>query len=104
MAAPEQEGDLAKPTARDTLEATMWDATASPEPETGPLDGRVEADVAIVGGGITGMSTALHLAEAGQKVAVLEAERVGWGASSRNTGHMASAWTSMLPDEVIGRF
>ncbi len=35
---------------RDTLEATMWDATAPAEPEMGVLDGRVEADVAIIGG------------------------------------------------------
>jgi gamma-glutamylputrescine oxidase len=50
--------------------------------------GRVH--VAIVGGGYTGLSAALHLAEAGIDVAVLEAERVGWGASGRNGGQLHS--------------
>ena len=86
---------------RDTLESTMWDATAEPEPKTDILQGRVEADVAVVGSGIIGMSTALHLAEAGKSVTVLEAKRIGWGCSSRNGGHMGSAWTSPPPDEAI---
>ena len=46
------------------------------------------ADVAIVGGGYTGLSAALHLAEAGVDVVLLEAERVGWGASGRNGGQL----------------
>ncbi|MEO8669210.1 MAG: FAD-dependent oxidoreductase, partial [Bauldia sp.] len=46
--------------------------------------------VAIVGGGYTGLSAALHLAEAGVEVTVLEAERVGWGASGRNGGQLHS--------------
>ena len=57
-----------------------------------PAGDRVTAplsvDVAIVGGGFTGLSTALHLAEKGGDVAVFEAECPGWGASGRNGGHM----------------
>ncbi len=52
------------------------------------LEGEVEADVCVVGGGFTGLSTALNLAEKGYQVAVLEAERVGWGASGRNGGQI----------------
>ncbi len=52
------------------------------------LDGEIEADVCVVGGGFTGLSTALNLAEKGYQVAVLEAERVGWGASGRNGGQI----------------
>lgn len=52
----------------------------------GPIDGHY--DVAIVGGGFTGLAAARQLAKAGAKVAVLEAERVGWGASGRNGGHL----------------
>ena len=52
------------------------------------LQGEVSTDVAIVGGGFTGLSAALHLAQAGRSVVLLEAERIGWGASGRNGGQL----------------
>jgi gamma-glutamylputrescine oxidase len=52
------------------------------------LTGDVTADVAIIGGGITGISAALHLAERGYNVALLEANEIGWGASGRNGGQV----------------
>ncbi|TIS52360.1 FAD-binding oxidoreductase [Mesorhizobium sp.] len=52
----------------------------------GPVEGHY--DVAIIGGGFTGLAAARQLAKAGARVAVLEAERVGWGASGRNGGHL----------------
>ena len=52
----------------------------------GPVEGYY--DVAVIGGGFTGLAAARQLAKAGAKVAVLEAERVGWGASGRNGGHL----------------
>ena len=51
------------------------------------LEADIEADVCVVGGGYTGVSTALHLAEKGYRVVLLEANRLGWGASGRNGGH-----------------
>ncbi|NIB39427.1 FAD-binding oxidoreductase [Pseudomaricurvus alkylphenolicus] len=54
------------------------------------LEGEVDADVCVIGGGYTGLSSALHLAERGYKVVLLEAERVGWGASGRNGGHVGT--------------
>lgn len=54
------------------------------------LDTATKADVAIIGGGYTGLSAALHLAEAGIDVVLVEAERVGWGASGRNGGQLHS--------------
>ncbi len=54
------------------------------------LQGELRADVCIVGGGYTGLSTALHLRERGYSVALLEANRIGWGASGRNGGHVAT--------------
>jgi glycine/D-amino acid oxidase-like deaminating enzyme len=67
---------------------SLWAATATPASPTPPLDESVSVDVAIVGGGFTGLSTALHLAEAGVRVAVLEAGEPGWGASGRNGGQV----------------
>lgn len=56
-----------------------------PEPPPRPaLQGSAECDVGVVGGGIAGLSTALHLAQRGYRVTVLEAERIGWGASGRS--------------------
>lgn len=52
----------------------------------GPVDGHY--DVAVIGGGFTGLGAARQLAKAGAKVVVLEAEKVGWGASGRNGGHL----------------
>lgn len=56
------------------------------------LKGRDEADCIIVGGGLAGLSAALHLARAGKRVIVLEAESIGWGASGRNGGFVSPGW------------
>jgi gamma-glutamylputrescine oxidase len=66
--------------------ASLWRETATPPPAFGPLDGDAAADVAIIGGGYTGLSTARALAAAGVRPLVLEASRIGWGASGRNGG------------------
>ncbi len=64
-----------------------WYAASQPElPLRAPLRGQARADVAVLGAGYTGLTAALALAEKGYKVTVLEAERVGWGASGRNGG------------------
>ena len=66
-------------------------AATAPAVEPRPaLAGSERADVCIVGAGFTGISAALHLAERGYSVIVLEAERVGWGASGRNGGQVGS--------------
>lgn len=70
--------------------ASWYAATANTIPEFPRLQGSVTADVCIVGGGYTGLSAALHLAEAGYKVVLLEAHRVGWGASGRNGGQVGT--------------
>ncbi len=65
----------------------------------GPLTSSVEFDVVIIGGGFTGCSAALHLAESGASVCLLEAEGIGHGGSGRNVGLVnAGLWTP--PDEV----
>ena len=52
------------------------------------LEGSKSADVCVIGAGFTGVATALTLAERGYSVALVEANRVGWGASGRNGGHL----------------
>ncbi len=65
---------------------SYYAATAHASPLREPLRGEVTADVCVVGGGIAGCSTALHLAERGYKVVLLEGQRIGWGASGRSGG------------------
>ena len=69
---------------------SWYAASANQSLNFAPLAGEVEADVCIVGGGYTGLSSALHLRERGYKVVLLEANRVGWGASGRNGGHCST--------------
>lgn len=67
------------------------------------LEGERTVDFAIIGGGFTGLSTALHLAEAGCQVAVLEACEPGWGASGRNGGQL-NPGLKFDPDEIVRQF
>src|SRR5512134_750752 len=68
--------------------ASYYAATANDRRVHPPLAGRQTADVCIVGAGFTGVSAALTLAERGYSVVVVEAHRVGWGASGRNGGQL----------------
>ena len=79
----------------------LWEASAPPAPATGPLRGDLAVDVAIVGAGYTGLSAALHLAEGGASVAVLEAVAVGFGGSGRNVG-LVNAGMWVMPGDVPG--
>lgn len=78
----------------------LWDATAPPAPATQPLTGAAQADVVVVGGGYTGLSTALHLAGQGSDVVVLEAVDIGFGASGRNVG-LVNAGMWVMPDALV---
>jgi glycine/D-amino acid oxidase-like deaminating enzyme len=66
----------------------LYQDTALPAVAAPPLDGDTRTDVVVVGGGFTGLSTALHLAERGAQVVLLEAEQPGHGASGRNGGQV----------------
>ena len=88
-------------TATAALPPSLWAKTAPQVPDLPTLAGEVEADVAIVGGGFTGLSTALHLAEAGAKAVVLEAAEPGWGASGRNNGQVIPTLTRADPDDLV---
>ena len=78
----------------------LWELTAPPAPETSGLKGSIRVDTAIVGGGYTGLSAALHLAEAGGNVALLEAVEIGFGGAGRNVG-LVNAGMWVMPD-VLG--
>ncbi|AHD10083.1 NAD(P)/FAD-dependent oxidoreductase [Phaeobacter gallaeciensis] len=75
---------------KGTYPNSWYAATATPLAPFAPLQGEARADVCVVGGGYTGLSAALHLAEAGRSVILLEANRVGFGASGRNGGQLGS--------------
>ena len=76
---------LSDPPARSYYAASA-PAVQSVAPPRMPLEGEHRADVCVVGAGIAGLSTALHLAKRGYSVAVLEARHVGYGASGRSGG------------------
>ena len=67
---------------------SYYAATVDDVTDFAPLLGEQNADVCVIGAGFTGISTALHLAERGYNVHVVEANKVGWGASGRNGGQM----------------
>jgi len=85
------------------LPRSLYRETARPAPETPALEGSCSVSVAIVGGGFTGLSTALHLAEQGVAVAVLEQHEPGWGASGRNGGQV-NPGLKPDPDQVEADF
>lgn len=82
---------------------TLWRATAGTKPVFGRLDGKAEVEVAVVGGGFTGLSAALHLARRGVEVLLLEAHEIGWGASGRNAGFVVPNFSKADPAAVVAR-
>lgn len=75
---------------------SSYAASANPAPVRPRLTEAIEADLCIVGAGYTGLSAALHLAEAGRKVIIVEGARVGWGASGRNGGQIVNGLNASL--------
>jgi glycine/D-amino acid oxidase-like deaminating enzyme len=82
------------------LPPSLYAETAIPAMPTPPLSGETRAEICVIGGGFTGLSCALHLAEAGRDVILIEAEEPGWGASGRNGGQV-NPGLKPDPDQVI---
>ncbi|WP_412460496.1 NAD(P)/FAD-dependent oxidoreductase [Pseudomonas sp. SC11] len=78
--------------------SSYYSATLNDPVEYPRLEGTVEVDVAIIGGGFTGVATAVELAERGLKVAIVDTHRIGWGASGRNGGQVTG---SLSGDEAM---
>ena len=72
---------------------TYYAATANPVPQRPTLQGDVETDICIIGAGYTGLSTGLFLAENGFKVTIVEAAKIGFGASGRNGGQIVNSYS-----------
>lgn len=79
----------------------LWEASAPAAPATRPLTEEISVDVAVVGGGYTGLSSALHVAQGGASVAVLEGVEIGFGGSGRNVG-LVNAGMWVKPSELPG--
>ena len=79
---------------------SLYAQTRDALPPFPQLRGEARADVVIIGGGYTGLSAALHLAEAGLDVMLLEAHRVGFGASGRNGGQLGSGQRLEVDEEL----
>lgn len=86
------------------LSRTFWASSAPPGPATTPLAGDAEVETVIVGAGFSGLSTALHLVEGGQKPLLLEAGVVGCGASGRNNGQVIPTLTRPDPSDMMAAF
>jgi len=82
---------------------SYWLDTSPAGPDRSQTEVAGHVDVAVVGGGLTGMSAALHLARKGARVAVLEKETVGWGASGRNGG-MATPGLSLGIRDAVAKY
>ncbi|CAI0966379.1 NAD(P)/FAD-dependent oxidoreductase [Serratia fonticola] len=83
--------------------ASYYAASANPHAPYPQLNEAIRCDVCIVGGGFSGLSSALHLTEAGYDVVVLEAARIGWGASGRNGGQVVNSYSRDI-DVIEARY
>ncbi len=82
---------------------SLWAAMTPPGPDLPELVGDTKADVIVIGCGFTGLSTALHLREAGVDVAIIEAMEPGWGASGRNNGQVIPALSRPDPEDIVAK-
>ena len=85
------------------LDRALWMKTAPAAPKAPPLKGDVKAQVVVIGGGFSGTSSALHLAEKGIDVVLLEADEIGFGGSGRNAG-LVNAGLFVDPSVIVEHY
>ena len=83
---------------------SIWETVSPPRPPSAVLKGQIETDVVVVGGGFTGLSAALHLAQAGHAVCLIEGRTIGWGGSGRNNGQVIPVLSGSEPAAWQARF
>jgi glycine/D-amino acid oxidase-like deaminating enzyme len=83
--------------------ASLWAAVTPTGPDLPELVATAEADIIVIGAGFTGLSSALHLREAGVDVAIVEAMEPGWGASGRNNGQVIPTLSRPDPEDIVAR-
>ena len=87
------------------IQNSWWEASAHPMRHApAPIQNDTECDIAIIGGGYTGLNAAKYLAIAGQNVCVCEAGHIGWGASGRNGGFCANMSTKQSLGEIAAKY
>ena len=85
----------------ESVETSHWSRTATPLKPFPRLDRDVSTDVVVIGGGYTGLSAALHAAEGGASVVLLEAEQPGWAASGRNAAQVCPFFYGATPAKIL---
>lgn len=86
---------------REVHGVSLWHAVSGNRRDRGAPQAGLDVDLAIIGGGFSGLSTALHAAEKGLSVAVLEAEFIAWGATGRNAGLVVPNFAKRDPNDII---
>ncbi|WP_270937126.1 NAD(P)/FAD-dependent oxidoreductase [Falsiroseomonas oryzae] len=86
-----------------TWPPSLWAHVSPPGPDLPELRGEETAEVVVIGAGFTGLSTAIHLREAGLPVTVVEAAEPGWGASGRNNGQVIPTLSKHDPSALVAR-
>ena len=71
----------------DNEQGSFYKSSVKPFKNSEILENNLNEEICIIGGGLTGISSALHLAKKGYSVSLFEARKIGWGASGRNGGH-----------------
>jgi len=87
------------------IHAPSWYQASCPIDDRDTLSRHVTKDICVIGAGFTGLSAGLHLGESGKSVAILDAHRVGWGASGRNGGQLGSGFNQnqLELEQLIGK-